>query len=231
MITRRSAVFALNSVAGWVDAVGFLAVAGSVRAFPSFMSGNSTRVVTDLVTGQTALARMIGAIVLVFIAGAIVARLINDGTRWRETAALAVVSLVLALAAAGTMETRSGYTLLLALAFAMGMINRALQGSSGYTVHTFVTGAVVTIASDFADAITGRGPWSQILLPLAIWGAILLGATAGGLAMIHFGPALALAVPAILVAVLAIADGLGWIITPHDPIDGHVDAIEWREGN
>ena len=62
VITRKQAVFTLNFVAGWVDAVGFLALVGSVQAFPSFMSGNSTKVVTDLVSGKLALAGLVAGV-------------------------------------------------------------------------------------------------------------------------------------------------------------------------
>ena len=121
MITRKQAVFALNFVAGWVDAVGFLALVGSVRAFPSFMSGNSTKVVTDLVSGKTALAGMVAAVVLVFILGTIVSRLINNGARLRETAALAAVAGVLWLAGAGAVSHWSDYALLLLLSTDAGV--------------------------------------------------------------------------------------------------------------
>lgn len=226
MITRKQAVFTLNFVAGWVDAVGFLALVGSVQAFPSFMSGNSTKVVTDLVSGKTALAGMVAAVVLVFILGTIVSRLINNGVRLRETAALAAVAGVLWLAGAGAVSHWGDYALLLLLAFGMGMINRALQGSNGFTVHTFVSSAVVTIGSDIADAISGRGEWRQALLPLSIWGAILSGACVGSILTLKIGLVVALLVPAAVVSLLALANGLRWLEAASDARDGHIDAIE-----
>ena len=226
MLTRRHAVFILNYVAGWIDAVGFLALVGSVQAFPSFMSGNSTKVVTDLVSGHFSPARLIGGVVLIFIAGTIVTRLINDGSRRRETAALAIVAVVLAAATAGAGLAWNGYVVLLLLACGMGMINRAIQGSNGLTVHTFVSGAVVTIGSDIADALSGRGSWKQILLPLGIWVTILFGAACGGLLTVEVGPVVALGVPAGLVALLALADGAGRLESASKPKDGHTDAIE-----
>jgi len=226
MITRKQAVFVLNFVAGWVDAVGFLALVGSVEAFPSFMSGNSTKVVTDLASGKTDLAALVAGVVLVFIVGTILSRLLNDGTRWRETGALAGVAGGLWVAVAGALAGFAGYTLLLLLAFGMGMINRALQGSNGFTVHTFVSGAVVTIGSDIADAISGRGDWRQMLLPLSIWGAILAGALAGAILTHQFGLLVALPIPALAVSLLALANGAGWLEPASDARDGHSDAIE-----
>ncbi|KPM17998.1 YoaK family protein [Citromicrobium sp. WPS32] len=226
MITRKQAVFTLNFVAGWVDAVGFLALVGSVRAFPSFMSGNSTKVVTDLVSGKTALAGMVAAVVLVFILGTIVSRLINNGVRLRETTALAAVAGVLWLAGAGAVSHWGDYALLLVLAFGMGMINRALQGSNGFTVHTFVSSAVVTIGSDIADAISGRGEWKQALLPLSIWGAILSGAFVGAILTLELGLFAALLGPAFAVSLLALANAAGWLEPAAEARDGHMDTIE-----
>lgn len=226
MITRKQAVFTLNFVAGWVDAVGCLALVGSVRAFPSFMSGNSTKVVTDLVSGKGALAGLVAGVVLVFVLGTIVSRLINDGTRLRETAALAAVAGALWLAGLGVALRWEDYVLLLLLAFGMGMINRALQGKNGFTVHTFVSGVVVTIGSDIADAISGRGEWKQALLPLNIWGAILLGAFVGSILTLKVALVIALLTPAALVSLLALANGARWLEAAGDAQDGHLDAIE-----
>ncbi len=225
VIRRKHAVFTLNAVAGWVDAVGFLSLVGSVQAFPSFMSGNSTKVVTDLVSRKFALAGLVACVVVVFIVGTVISRLVNDGTRWRETTALAAVAAALWLAGAGVLTEWNGYALLLLLAFAMGLINRALQGGHGFTVHTFVSGAVVTIGSDIADAISGRGAWRDILQPLGIWGAILAGAVVGGLLTLKIGLHVALFVPALLVSLLAWIDGAGWLEPAGDTRDGHIDAI------
>ena len=230
MITRRQAVFLLNFVAGWIDGVGFLALVGTVQAFPSFMSGNSTKVVTDLVSGKFGLAAVIGGVVLVFILGTIVTRLLNDGSPRRETAALLAVAAGLWSACIGVGLDLGMDALLLLLAFAMGMINRALQGRNGYTVHTFISGAVVTIGSDIADAISGRGRWRQVLLPLSIWGAILTGAGAGGLMLLHANLLAALAVPSLAVTFLALANGAGWLEGAADPQDGHLDMIEMHGG-
>nr|WP_237392319.1 YoaK family protein [Aurantiacibacter rhizosphaerae] len=221
LISRRRAVFLLNFVAGWVDGVGFLALVGTVQAFPSFMSGNSTKFVTDIVSGKFQTAAAIGGVVLAFIIGTIFARLLNDGSRRRETAALICVAVCLGVTAAGAAMGWSKNALLLLLAFAMGSINRALQGKDGYTVHTFISGAVVTIGSDIADAISGRGPWKQALLPLSIWGSILFGAGVGGLMTLKVGLFVGLAVPALAVILLAAANGIGWLEASRDPRDGH----------
>ena len=59
MVSRKLGVVTLNLVAGWVDAAGFLALVGPVSAFPSFTSGDSTKVVFDLVSGDTQAASLI----------------------------------------------------------------------------------------------------------------------------------------------------------------------------
>ena len=226
MLSRGHAVFLLNLVAGWIDGVGFLALVGTVQAFPSFMSGNSTKIVTDAASGKFGLAAAIGGVVLAFILGTIVARLLNDGSRRRETAALLAVAMGIWLASAGAIAGWSKDMLLLALAFAMGMINRSLQGRNGYTVHTFVSGVIVTIGSDVADAISGRGAWRQALLPLSIWGAILAGAAVGALVVLRIGLFPSLLVPALAVTALAFVNGLGWLEPAADRRDGHPEGID-----
>jgi uncharacterized membrane protein YoaK (UPF0700 family) len=108
----------------------------------------------------------------------------------------------------------------------MGMINRSLQGRNGYTVHTFLSGAVVTIGSDIADAISGRGAWRQALVPLSIWGAILAGAALGAVVVLNIGLIGALIAPALVVTGLALANGLSWLQPAADAQDGHPQAID-----
>ena len=138
----------------------------------------------------------------------------------------AAVAGVLWLAGAGAVSHWSDYALLLLLAFGMGMINRALQGSNGFTVHTFVSSAVVTIGSDIADAISGRGAWKQALLPLRIWGAILSGAFVGAILTLELGLFAALFGPAFAVSLLALANAAGWLEPAAEARDGHMDTIE-----
>ncbi len=226
MVSRKLGVVALNAVAGCVDTVGFLALVGSVEAFPSFMSGNSTKVVTGIVSGDGRAAVLIGSVVAVFIAGTVIARLINDGSPQREAAAMSGVALALWVACAGATLASNDFATLLVLAFAMGMINRSMQGRSGYTVHTFVSGAVVTIGSDIADALSGRADWRQVLLPLSIWGAILFGALAGGMLTLRAGLLPGLIVPAAVVSILAILASSGALEPAGEPQDGHGDHVK-----
>ena len=150
-----------------------------------------------------------GLIARIFIAGTILARLVNDGSARREALALGGVALASWAAWLGAWLTWNGFTTLLILAFAMGMINRSLQGRSGYTVHTFVSGAVVTIGSDIADALSGRANWRQVLHPLSIWGAILCGALAGGTLTLRAGLLPGLVVPAVAVSGMALLALMG----------------------
>ena len=226
MVSRKLGGVALNAVAGWVDAVGFLALVGSVEAFPSFMSGNSTKVVIGMVSGDGRAAGLIGSVVAVFIAGTVIARLINDGSPRREAAAMSGVALALWVACAGATLASNDFATLLVLAFAMGMINRSLQGRNGYTLHTFVSGAVVTIGSDIADALSGRAAWQQVLLPLSIWCAILCGALAGGLLILRAGLLPGLIVPAAVVSILAILAASGALEPADEPQDGHGDHVK-----
>ena len=167
-----------------------------------------------------------GLIARIFIAGTILARLVNDGSARREALALGGVALASWAAWLGAWLTWNDFTTLLILAFAMGMINRSLQGRSGYTVHTFVSGAVVTIGSDIADALSGRANWRQVLHPLSIWGAILCGALAGGMLTLRAGLLPGLVVPAVSGIGHGATGADGALEPAGEPKDGHGDHVK-----
>lgn len=72
----------LNAVAGWVDAVGYLALLSSIQMFSSFMSGNLTKIVTEAVSGNGATSLKIAGAVLAFFAGGVVGLCALSGHRF-----------------------------------------------------------------------------------------------------------------------------------------------------
>src|SRR5215211_5417705 len=94
---RRRLAMALATLAGFVDAVGYLS---ADRYFVSFMSGNTTRLAVDAVANPRR-AVLPALLIVGFVAGATGGALLagRSGER-RKPAVLALVALLLALAAA-----------------------------------------------------------------------------------------------------------------------------------
>ncbi|MGV0879028.1 YoaK family protein [Martelella sp. FLE1502] len=142
----------LNAVTGWVDAVGYLALLSSIQMFPSFMSGNLTKIVTEAVSGHGATSVKIAGAVLAFFAGGVVGRLVNTGEARRDPASLALVAGVLGASAVNLEMGGSPYLTLVALAAAMGMINHAFNGHMDFEVRTYLSGILVTLMASTQTA-------------------------------------------------------------------------------
>ncbi|MCD1637065.1 DUF1275 domain-containing protein [Martelella mediterranea] len=195
----------LNAVAGWVDAVGYLALLSSVQMFPSFMSGNLTKIVTEAVSGHGATSLKIAGAVLAFFTGGVVGRLVNAGEVRRDPASLALVAGVLAASAVNLEMGGSPYLTLVALAAAMGMINHAFSGHMDFEVRTYLSGILVTLAGKVADAIAGRARWREAVAPAATLLSVLAGVFAGALTVIQAPLVVSIALPAAVIAVIVVA--------------------------
>ncbi|TYC64299.1 DUF1275 domain-containing protein [Rhodobacterales bacterium] len=195
----------LNAVAGWIDAVGYLAMLASIQMFPSFMSGNLTKIVTGVVNGNGATSLKIAAGVLAFFAGGVVGRLVNAGEARRDPASLALVAGVLGASAVNLVMGGDAYLTLVALAAAMGMINHAFSGHMDFHVRTYLSGMLVTLAGKVADAIAGRGNWCEAVGPVVTLLSVLIGALAGALMVIHAPLVVSISLPAAVIAALVIA--------------------------
>ena len=75
----------LSALAGYVDAIGFLQLGGY---FISFMSGNSTRLAVNLVTGNMSTVVLVGTILALFVFGTMLGVLV----RHLSSASLAVIN-------------------------------------------------------------------------------------------------------------------------------------------
>jgi uncharacterized membrane protein YoaK (UPF0700 family) len=195
----------LNAVAGWIDAVGYLAMLASIQMFPSFMSGNLTKIVTGVVNGNGATSLKIAAGVLAFFVGGVVGRLVNAGEARRDPASLALVAGVLSASAVNLVMGGDAYLTLVALAAAMGMINHAFSGHMDFHVRTYLSGMLVTLAGKVADAIAGRGNWREAVGPVVTLLSVLIGALAGALTVIHAPLVVSISLPAAVIAALVIA--------------------------
>ena len=208
----------LNMVSGWVDAVGYLALLASIQMFPSFMSGNLTKIVTDAVSGSPMRSVMIGGAVLSFFAGAVVARLVNGGRARRDPASLGLVSAVLGISGLNLLLGGFEYVTLLAMAAAMGMINNAYSGRMQFHVHTFLSGIWVALATAVADRIAGRAGWEAAVVPGVTMLSVLTGALAGALSVTYAPLSVSILMPTAVIGVIALAL-LAGLIPVEDPDD------------
>lgn len=177
---RLALATAIAALAGYVDAVGFLS---ADRYFVSFMSGNTTRLATDVVReGASAFvpALLIAGFVLGVALGSIAAHMAG---RWRKPAVLGLVTALLAVGAALNLSGQAA-PMLGALVLAMGAINNTLQRDETSIALTYMTGALVRIGQELAGLVTGRRT-PGLAAFVKLWLALTSGAALGAAA--HFG--------------------------------------------
>lgn len=169
---------ALAALAGYVDAVGFVATGGF---FVSFMSGNSTRVavgIADAVSAARIAGGLIAAFVLGVMAGSLVARLARRG---RARAVLLLVAALLACAAAVGQVWTPALAIPL-LAAAMGAENAVFEREGEVSIGvTYMTGSLVKLGQRLTAALLGEQPLAWLPY-LTLWLGLVSGAVAGALA-------------------------------------------------
>jgi len=190
----------LSALAGYVDALAFIKLGGF---FVSFMSGNSTRLGVGLARGSSH-AAIAGALIGTFVMGVVVGSLVGAaaGVRRRQ-AVLALVSLLLAAAAALSMAGVV-WAAIAAMALAMGAENAVFEENGDVRIGlTYMTGTLVKVGQRVAAAAAGgdRLSWAPYLL---LWAGLVLGAVAGAATYPMLGLR-SLWIAAAAAAVLAIA--------------------------
>jgi uncharacterized membrane protein YoaK (UPF0700 family) len=189
---------ALAALAGYVDAVGFIASGG---LFLSFMSGNSTRLGVGLAeTGQ--IAGLAASLLAAFVTGVAIATLL--GRRLQAGRRRGQLLLVAALLGGGAALANGGllWPGLLLAAAAMGAENSVFEAGGDVKISlTFMTGNLVKVGQRIAAAFMG-GPALAFLPWLLLWLAMIGGAVAGALLWPVLGVG-NLAVAATMAAVLA----------------------------
>jgi uncharacterized membrane protein YoaK (UPF0700 family) len=183
----------LTATAGWVDAVGFVRLQGF---YPSFMSGNTTRLGIALSDEQWNVVIIAAAVLALFFAGSVCGGIVATiEARWRLAAVLALEALLLLGALGAALGGREREALLL-LPVAMGVQNAAVyELRPGAT--TFVTGTLFRAGYELARAVVGK-PDAAWLPQLLTWISFALGAAAGALGGARWG-LLALSVPLVVV--------------------------------
>lgn len=174
---------ALSSLAGYVDAIGFIKLGGF---FVSFMSGNSTRLGVGLAQASPQAATAAGLIGC-FLAGVVAGSLAGHfaGVRRRPAVLLIVAALLAAAAAvAGLGADRLAVAL---MAAAMGAENAVFAANGEVRIGlTYMTGTLVKLGQRIAEALLGRDRlgWTPYL---KLWLGLVSGGLGGGLAYHAFG--------------------------------------------
>lgn len=197
---RRIAI-GLSALAGYVDAVGFLATGGF---FVSFMSGNSTRLgvgIAEMSGNAAAAALLIGS----FLAGVIAGSLVG---RWSQRHHRALVPALLAALLAGAAllgDARQLWPAAILMAAAMGVENIFFaEGTEVRIGLTYMTGRLVKIGQLLAAAIAGEDRWGW-LPHLLLWSGLTGGGAAGALAYIALGSDALWFAAAVAIGIAAIA--------------------------
>ncbi len=205
---RLALAMALAALAGYVDAVGFLS---ADLYFVSFMSGNTTRLATDLMTkGPSALvpALLIVGFVIGVASGNVVA---HKAGQWRKPAVLSLVTILLTGAAALAWADLPE-AMMAMLVLAMGAINNTMQRDETPVALTYLTGALVRLGQGLGALLTGRK--SNGILPyLVLWLSLASGAAFGAFMFLKLGATCLL----VAVATSALLTLAGWRIARVSP--------------
>ncbi len=175
----------LASLAGYVDAVGFLQLRG---LFVSFMSGNSTQLAVGLAKGAWPAAGLLAGVLLLFVAGTFVGTLIHQKAPAKGRVP-SVLSLTAALLlAAGLFQLANlPIAVVICITLAMGAENAAFQRDGEVVLGlTYMTGTLVKVGQKIANSVTGgeRFGW---LPHLILWFGLVGGGVLGAFAFLHFG--------------------------------------------
>jgi uncharacterized membrane protein YoaK (UPF0700 family) len=172
---------ALSALAGYVDSIGYLQLAG---LFVSFMSGNSTRMGVAIAHAQWQTAAEALGLIALFVIGAAAGSLIVLGHGAHRQPLLLLAEALLLAGAALAYAFGWPSLAVAAIVLAMGLENAVfqIQGGAGLGL-TYVTGALVKVGQLMAKALTGgsRWAWAPNLL---LWAALVAGSVLGALAYI-----------------------------------------------
>jgi uncharacterized membrane protein YoaK (UPF0700 family) len=164
----------LAALAGYVDAHGFLFMRG---LYVSFMSGNSTRLATEIGRADWHAAAVTAGLIGAFVFGVVLGQLIAARNVAIDLAAVGIL-----LATAGGLYWLGFHsTVTVVMAMAMGMENCALERDGDVTLSlTYVTGTLVKFGRGLASALRGQDllGWLPYLL---LWCGFSLGGVTGAI--------------------------------------------------
>ena len=206
-----------TTIAGYVDAVGFLKLGG---LFVSFMSGDSTQLGVMASEHRWNEAGEAFGIIVLFLVGVVLGHLFALWAKdWRRPAILLIDAALLGIAVA----LAPSQIALFPTVIAMGLQNEALHRVGDIKTNlTYVTGTLVGLGEHIAGALIGSEPEKRWLwIPyLLLWLGLVSGAVIGASVYASQHVA-ALRWPTIaLVVFAAITAGFAW----HDRRKGKLPA-------
>lgn len=174
----------LAALAGFVDALGFLALGG---VFVSFMSGNSTQFSVGIVSAHPIISALLPlGIIVMFLLGVVLGKVIRHySPRYPCTSLLGFMSACLIL---GAVFYQAGIPFLAApfMTVAMGAANNVFIRQGEVTIGvTYMTGTLVKLGQHLAGHFLGE-PQRQWLPYLLHWLALVFGAILGGICFRYF---------------------------------------------
>lgn len=169
----------LSSLAGFVDAVGFIAVGGY---FVSFMSGNTTQAAVAIADGAWHDLLVAGSLIVAFVVGVVGGSLAASvrGIR-RRPVVLALVTALLVIAAGAHAASAPVVLCALVVAAAMGAENATFERDGEVSIGlTYMTGTLVKLGQSLARVV--RGDRDRAWLRYAVlWSGLAGGAVLGAL--------------------------------------------------
>jgi uncharacterized membrane protein YoaK (UPF0700 family) len=167
----------LSTLAGFVDATGFLSLHGY---FVSFMSGNTTQLGVGLAQDAHG-AAIAGAMIVAFVLGVMGGTLAGRaGPFSRATRILTLVALLLVLAAI-LGQRGLGFAAAVTMTLAMGAENAVFEQEGEVHIGlTYMTGTLVKLAQHLTSALTGGSRFGWLSY-LSLWLGLAAGALAGAL--------------------------------------------------
>lgn len=195
---------ALSGVAGFVDALGFIALGGF---FVSFMTGNSTRLGVGLGGDALAHALTAGSLILLFLLGVMLGSAL--GFLAGSARRVAVLVGVATLLSAAALAQQLGFTALALglMPVAMGAENAVFERDGEVSIGlTYMTGTLVKCAQRLTGALLG-GPRWRWLPYLCLWLGLVCGAVLGALGFARLGLGAGLGLAAAATGALAVVAG------------------------
>ena len=174
----------LSAVAGYVDAVGFIALGGF---FVSFMSGNSTRLGVGLAGGSQD-AAIAGGLIVSFVLGVVVGSATGSVAGARRPGSILCLTACLLMAASALALANVRPAALALVAGAMGAKNTVFERDGEVSIGlTYMTGTLVKLGQRLAAALLGSGDALGWLPYLLLWLGLVSGALLGAAAYPHLG--------------------------------------------
>lgn len=176
-------------IAGFVDSIGFLFLGG---VFLSFMSGNTTRIATSLVAGDTDLAWLAGSCVVFFLLGvmegALVRRLAKVYLPYHRVREVVMANMcVLFVLASLLVLLDLPRTAVVLLSLGIGAMNSIFERDGEVAIPlTYMTGTMVKMGQRFVDTFFG-GPHAAWLAHLKMVIGLATGAVVGAVAYHRLG--------------------------------------------